>query len=113
MAVVCAFALLAASPAGAVREPRHHGAHPYAKVVKTRRIAPGLMYTKIVERKIPRRTFILSMDPSKAVTLDVALAGGALPAGRELSRIVSFNNALAGINGDWDRQASPRHDAGR
>ncbi len=69
--------------------------------MKTRRIAPGLLYTKIVERKIPRRTFILSMDPSKAVTLDVALAGGALPAGRELSRIVNFNDALAGINGDY------------
>jgi hypothetical protein len=84
-----------------VRQPRHHGADPDAKVVKTRKIAPGLIYTKIVERKIPRRTFILSMDPSKAVTLDVTLAESSLPGTQELSRMVAQHGALAGINGDY------------
>jgi hypothetical protein len=73
-------------------------------IVKTRRIAPGLKYTKIIERGIPRRTFILTMDPAKAVTLDVTLAESDLPANRELTRIVSQHGALAGINGDFNGQ---------
>lgn len=103
--VGCAIALLV--PAGILpaaagdRDPADDRPAPSRPIVKTRKIAPGLKYTKIVERGIPRRTFILTMDPSKAVTLDVALAESTLPARRELTRIVSQNGALAGINGDY------------
>jgi hypothetical protein len=79
------------------------------KVVKTREVAPGLVYTKIVERKLPRRTFVLRMDPAHPVTLDVALAESALPASRTLARIVKRSGALAGINGDYSGDGNPIH----
>ena len=78
-------------------------------VVKTKKIAPGLVFKKIVQKKIPRRTFVLVMDPSKAVTLDVALARTALPALRPLSRVVQTHGALAGINGDFSSGGAPVH----
>ena len=34
-----------------------------------RKLAPGVKLTKIVNRRIPRRTFILAIDPSKGATL--------------------------------------------
>jgi hypothetical protein len=89
-------ALLVTGPAGAGSGPE-----PSAPLVKTKKIAPGLTYTKIVERRIPRRTFVLRMDPSKAVTLDVTIADAALPSRRQLSDIVRTHGALAGVNGDY------------
>jgi hypothetical protein len=77
--------------------------------VKTRRIAPGLFYTKIVQRAIPRRTFILEMDPARDVTLDVTISERALPARRALSRVVHAHGALAGVNGDYSGNGDPFH----
>lgn len=89
-------AVAASGPAGAgdlAGSPR--------RMVKTRTIAPGLVYTKIVEKKVPRRTFVLLVDPSQPLTLDVALSESALPARRVLSAVVKQQGALAGINGDY------------
>lgn len=95
-AVMLAVAVGASGRAGAgdvTRSPR--------RMVKTRTIAPGLVYTKIVEKKVPRRTFVLLVDPSEPITLDVALSESALPARRVLSSVVKRQGALAGINGDY------------
>ncbi len=81
---------------GSEREPR-----VAPKIVKTKKIAPGLRYTKIVEKKIPRRTFVLTVDLAKAITLDAALGKSALPSNRALSKIVKLSGALAGVNGDF------------
>lgn len=67
----------------------------------TRTIAPGLVFKKIVQRGIPRRTFILRMNPAKPLTLDVTLTEDALPARRVLSRVVRAHDAIAGVNGDY------------
>jgi len=77
--------------------------------VKTREIAPGLLYTKITQRQVPRRTFVLELDLSEAITLDVTLARYALPARRRLSDIASAAGALAGVNGDYGGLGNPVH----
>lgn len=75
-----------------------HGAR--APIMKTRKIAPGLKYIRIVRRQIPLRAFVLKVDLSKAITLDTTIADDALPSRRQLSRIVRNHDALAGVNGD-------------
>jgi Phosphodiester glycosidase len=69
-------------------------------IVRTRRIAPGLTYKKIVRRSLPLRTYVLTADLSKAITLDTTIADAALPSRRPLSGIVRSHGALAGVNGD-------------
>ena len=95
------FTLLAGLPALGRDEPRGSEPRTSAPIVKTRTIAPGLTFTKIVERQVPRRTFVLTVDLSKAITLDTTLAGPALPARDVLSDIVRRADALAGVNGDY------------
>lgn len=99
LASAAALLLLGASPAPSAVAEREPGA--LARIVKTKKIAPGLTYTKIVEKKIPRRTFILTVDLAEALTLDVALGKSALPSNRVLSQIVKQAGALAGVNGDF------------
>jgi hypothetical protein len=70
-------------------------------VVKTKKIAPGLLFTRIVEKKIPRRTFVLKIDPSRPLTVDVALAANQLPARRTTSQIAKREGALVAVNGDF------------
>lgn len=95
--LTCAGVIALVTPAGAGTAE----AGGAAKLVKTRKIAPGLTYTKIVERKIPRRTFVLELDLAEAITLDVTIADSALPSRRRLSEIVKRSGALAGVNGDY------------
>ena len=102
-------ALLAVGTAGARSRPGAPGVAPSAPIEKTRKIAPGLFYTKIIEKQVPRRTFVLRMDLSTAITLDVALAEPSLPARRALSRIVQRAGALAGVNGDFGGLGNPVH----
>jgi hypothetical protein len=89
---------LAAAPSAESEKDRRE---PLAPIVRTKRIAPGLLFTRIVERQVPRRTFVLKMDPSRAVTLDMALAQATLPARRTTSDIARAHDALAAINGDF------------
>src|SRR5262245_57997565 len=72
-----------------------------APIVKTRTIAPGVQYKKIVRRQVPLKTYVLTLDLSKKITLDTALADAALPSRRPLTDIVRSGGALAGVNGDW------------
>lgn len=84
---------------------------PMRKIVKSKRIAPGLVFTRIIEKKLPRRTFVLEMDPRKAVTLDVALADAALPGTETIRAIANRHDALAATNGDFGdpRIGRPTH----
>jgi len=107
LASAAALLLLGASLAPSAVAEREPAAA--AKIVKTKKIAPGLTYTKIVEKKIPRRTFVLTVDLAEALTLDVTLAEPALPAARPLSRIVKRARALAGVNGDYSGPGNPIH----
>ena len=78
-------------------------------VVKTRTIAPGVELTKITQKKIPRRTFILRLDPSAKTTLDVTLADDRLPASARVSEIARRANAIAAVNGDFGSHVRPTH----
>ena len=100
-------AILAIAPAGA--RSRHGDGVARAPIVKTKKIAPGLLYTKIVQRQVPRRTFVLKIDLTAAVTLDTTIAEAALPARKPLSDIVRAHDALAGVNGDYGGLGNPIH----
>jgi hypothetical protein len=67
----------------------------------TKEIAPGLTLTKIAQRNPPLRVFVLTVDPSTALTMDVALAGPRMPARAATSDIAKRNGALAAVNGDF------------
>jgi len=67
----------------------------------TKRIAPGLILTKITQRKPPLRIFVLTADVSRPLTMDVALAGPSLPARATTSDIAKRNGAIAAVNGDF------------
>jgi Phosphodiester glycosidase len=105
VASLLAFGVLAASGGfPAAGEPDRSA----RKVVKTRRIAPGLTFTKIVERKIPRRTFVLRLDLSKRITLDMTLADAALPSADQISDVVRRAGGLAGVNGGFTERGQGR-----
>lgn len=94
-------ALLALTVGVGGRSDASPGRHPAARpIVKTRHIAPGLTYTKIVRRSIPLRTYVLRIDLTEALTLDTTIAEAALPSRRPLTGIVASHGALAGVNGD-------------
>ncbi len=98
-------ALAPLQPNGATADHRSLG-----PMVKTVEVAPGLTYTKIVQKQLPRRTFVLTVDLTQPLTLDVTLSERALPARRVLSRVVKRHGALAGINGDYGALAgNPVH----
>jgi hypothetical protein len=67
----------------------------------TKRIAPGLKLTKITHRKPPLRIFVLTVDLSTPLTMDVALAGPSLPTKATTSDIAKRNGAIAAVNGDF------------
>jgi hypothetical protein len=98
-ALACLLALAVAAPAGG--DP---GPGPLRPIVRTKRIAPGLLFTRIVERQVPRRTFVLKIDPSRPLTMDVTLAGATLPARRETSATARAHGALAATNGDFNNR---------
>lgn len=97
-------------PAAAQGGPDRSGSRAARRpIVKTKKIAPGLLYTKIVEKKVPRRTFVLSIDPARALSFDVALTESAMPASRVLSRTARAHDALAAVNGDYSGSGDPIH----
>ncbi|HEX9123776.1 MAG TPA: phosphodiester glycosidase family protein [Actinomycetota bacterium] len=105
LGLVTTFALVTAvlsntAGAGNVRD-RDRGQLPKKKIV-TRNIAPGLTFTKIIQKKIPLRTYILTADvKNQPLTMDVALAGAAMPTRTQTSRIAKRNGAIAAVNGDF------------
>lgn len=99
LVVATALALLVALAVAVPPAPDADAAR--RKIVKTRKIAPGLLFTRIVEKKIPRRTFVLKIDPSRPLTVDVALAANQMPARRPTSQIAKREGALVAVNGDF------------
>jgi phosphodiester glycosidase len=82
---------------------------PSAPIVNKRQIAPGVKFIKIVQRGIPRRTFVLRLDLTEKITLDTTIADAALPSRRRLSEIVRRAGAIAGVNGDFGGLGNPVH----
>jgi hypothetical protein len=92
----------ATAPAGA--RDRDEEQRPLRPIVKTRKIAPGLLFTRIIEKRVPRRTFILSADLSQPLTVDMTLADPSMPSSRKTSEIAKSHEALTAINGDFSVQ---------
>lgn len=69
--------------------------------VKTRRIGPGVKYTRIHDPKGPWRIKIVSVKLARDSTLDVALAQDELPGFERTSSMASRHGAIAAVNGDY------------
>jgi hypothetical protein len=64
-------------------------------------LAPGLTYTRIVDSVGPNRIFVLTIDPSTQMTIDVALAGNQLGHWEKTTSMASRHHAIAAVNGDF------------
>ncbi len=71
-----------------------------ARATTTQNLAPGLTYTKITDPAGPNRVYVLTVDPSRPLSLDAATAGGVGSFARP-SSIGAAHSALAAINGDF------------
>jgi len=95
-------AMLLAAPAGAGEGPDPARPTPTKPIVKERKVAPGVTFTRIIRRQVPLRTFVIRIVPSKPVTLDVSLATAALGGSRQtVLAIANDHDALAAVNGDF------------
>lgn len=105
-----ALVLVACLPAGLLAVPTtvaaertdrtgRTGALPLKRV--TKEIAPGLTLTKYIDKKTPRRTYVLTVDLSTDLTYDVTLARGVLPGRLRTSDIAGREGAIAAVNGDF------------
>jgi hypothetical protein len=96
-ALACLVAL-AAAPSEDGERVRGEALRP---IVRTKRVAPGLLFTRIIERQIPRRTFVLNADVSRPLTIDVTLAQNTMPARATTLQMARANDAIAAVNGDF------------
>jgi len=64
-------------------------------------VAPGITYTRIVDERGPNRLFLLTIDPSTAATIEVALSQRRLAGVAPTSAIARRRGALAAVNGDF------------
>ena len=76
------------------------GARPQ-RSQSTQTLAPGLTLTRISDPDGPWIVRVLTVDPSKPVTIDIATAGGSIGTYAKTSSIGGAHDALAAINGDF------------
>jgi hypothetical protein len=101
IAALAALSSLPPAPAGASPSPA------LRKQVST--LAPGVTYTRITDTSVPLRTYVVTLDPSRAASLDVEAAGSTFGRYSPTSSIASGEGALAGINGDFSSDGMPVH----
>jgi exopolysaccharide biosynthesis protein len=65
-----------------------------------RKLAPGVKLTKIVDRRIPRRTYVLAVDPTRAA-IRVVLSNDVIPGLERTSSMARRLHAIAAVNGDF------------
>jgi exopolysaccharide biosynthesis protein len=86
-------AILLAIPPSAEGRP---GSHTHVRT-----IAPGVTLRTIVDVRIPRRAFVVTVDPTQGARVEGVLAGGELGIERPLTTIAAGAGALAAVNGDF------------
>ncbi len=102
--------LLAATVLSAAAIGSPAGAREAAMTKITTTVAPGLTFTRIIDKKTPRRIFVLTVDLSTRLTMDVALAGPQMPARARTSDIAKKNHAIVAVNGDFGSvEGGPSH----
>ncbi len=92
-AIPVLLAILLAIPPSAEGRP---GAHTHVRT-----IAPGVTLRTFVDVRIPRRAFVITVDPTQGARVEGMLVGGELGIARPLTSIASGAHALAAINGDF------------
>ncbi|MDQ3620442.1 MAG: phosphodiester glycosidase family protein [Actinomycetota bacterium] len=65
------------------------------------RVSPGVRLTKIVDSRGPNRVSVLTVDPSRVPTIDVALARNKLPGNQRTSGMAAQHGAVAAVNGTF------------
>jgi exopolysaccharide biosynthesis protein len=92
-----------ASPAlGAAHGHRYPwGAGKPPGVIHTSGIRSGMWLTTIVQKKVPRRIFVLTVDLSGPLTTDVALSNDELPGFERPTSMAKRHGAIAAVNGDF------------
>jgi phosphodiester glycosidase len=75
----------------------------------SRRIAPGLVFERLVSRHPSIRAFVLRIGLAAPLTIDVALADSRYPGYRTIKRIAEDHGAIAAINGDLALEGRPLH----
>jgi hypothetical protein len=97
--LLLALLLAVAAPAVLAPEPSE-GASRYRTLV-SRRVASGLHFRKVLDTRGPNRIFVLTVDLSRPLTVDVALAGDQLGQRERTSSMARRHGALAAVNGDF------------
>lgn len=69
--------------------------------IRSAEVAEGVTFTRIRDRKGPRRIKVLEIDPSTALTLDLALAKDKLPGLERTSDLAARRGAVAAVNGTY------------
>jgi exopolysaccharide biosynthesis protein len=93
-----------ARPAPAHPKPhrKHHKKKPKPFTKKTTTVAPGLTLTRIVDRRIPQRIFVLRAKvQTTPLTMDVSLADNQLPGFETVQSMAGRHRAIAAVNGDF------------
>lgn len=98
--VPLALALVLLAALAAALAPGAGGASRY-RTLTSRPVAPGLHYRVITDTRGPNRIFVLTVDLSTPLTLDVALAGDRLGLRERTSSMARRHGALAAVNGDF------------
>jgi hypothetical protein len=101
IALLAGASQIASAGGGATAAATAVAPSPRRVIVNTSKIAPGLIFKKYVDKKLPRRTFVLVADLAEPLTLDVTLGANALPARAATSQIAKRAGAIAAINGDF------------
>jgi len=93
-------ALLFALLAGSVAQPVAAGAGPR---VRKQKLAPGVVYKRLVYRHPRNRVHVVSIKPSAPSTVDTVLAGNRLRGFERTSAMARRSKALVAINADYAR----------
>jgi phosphodiester glycosidase len=72
-----------------------------ARAIASRPIAPGVTYTAIKDPTGPWRIDVVSVEPGRASSVDVALAHDVLPGWETISSMARRHGAVAAINADF------------
>lgn len=90
-----------ASAAWAPPAPAVTGATPAAVTVTKSALAPGLTYRKIQDPAGPWTLHVLTVDPSRRISLDTVAAAPSMGRWARTSAMAADAGALAAINGDF------------
>jgi hypothetical protein len=81
---------------GAVAPARGAPSFPYHRT-----IAPGIVLTTYIDRRVPIRAYVLTIDPSQGASIGTVLASGGLGSLERPSSMAKAAGAIAAINGDF------------